>query len=50
MVLGPGSIDQAHTEDEWVPMDEVRGCQAIVERIARAFGAGGAVEVSGDAA
>lgn len=44
VVLGPGSIDQAHTEDEWVPMDEVRGCQAIVERIVRGFG------VAGDAA
>lgn len=39
VVLGPGSIDQAHTEDEWVPMDEVRGCQAILERIITGLGA-----------
>jgi hypothetical protein len=24
VVLGPGSIDQAHTDDEWVPLGEVR--------------------------
>jgi acetylornithine deacetylase/succinyl-diaminopimelate desuccinylase-like protein len=33
VVLGPGSIDQAHTEDEWVSIDEVRSAQAILERI-----------------
>ena len=41
VVLGPGSIDQAHTEDEWVPMDEVRGCQAILERLLLDFGSPG---------
>lgn len=40
VVLGPGSIDQAHTEDEWVPLDEVRGCQAIVEAIITGYGSG----------
>lgn len=24
IVFGPGSIDQAHTKDEWVPIDELR--------------------------
>ena len=38
VVLGPGSIDQAHTEDEWVTMDEVRDCQAILEHIILGFG------------
>lgn len=33
IVLGPGSIDQAHTEDEWVPIEEVRAVSRIYERI-----------------
>jgi acetylornithine deacetylase/succinyl-diaminopimelate desuccinylase-like protein len=36
VVLGPGSIDQAHTEDEWVPISEVRAATAIYSEIARA--------------
>jgi acetylornithine deacetylase len=40
VVLGPGSIDQAHTEDEWVPLDEVRAAQSILERIVLEVGAG----------
>lgn len=37
VVLGPGSIDQAHTDDEWVPLDEVRQAVAVYAGIARGF-------------
>jgi acetylornithine deacetylase len=37
VVLGPGSIDQAHTDEEWVPIGEVRRCVAIYVETARAF-------------
>ncbi|MFN8622640.1 MAG: M20/M25/M40 family metallo-hydrolase [Chloroflexota bacterium] len=40
VVLGPGSIDQAHTEDEWVPIPEVLATADILERIIRGFGTG----------
>jgi acetylornithine deacetylase len=41
VVLGPGSIDQAHTDDEWVPADEVVAATRIYESIAlRAAGLG----------
>jgi acetylornithine deacetylase len=33
VVLGPGSIDQAHTEDEWVLADEVVAAARIYEAI-----------------
>lgn len=29
IVFGPGSIDQAHTKDEWVPIDEVQQATEI---------------------
>lgn len=32
---GPGSIEQAHTEDEWVPLSEVRTCADVLETFAR---------------
>jgi acetylornithine deacetylase len=37
VVLGPGSIDQAHTDDEWVPVGEVRQGAAIYAEMARRF-------------
>jgi acetylornithine deacetylase len=37
VVLGPGSIDQAHTDDEWVGLDEVRKAAAIYAEMARRF-------------
>lgn len=33
IVLGPGSIDQAHTADEWVDLDQVVLCAEIYARI-----------------
>ena len=33
VVLGPGSIDQAHTEDEWVPANEVIMASRIYEAL-----------------
>jgi acetylornithine deacetylase len=39
IVLGPGSIDQAHTEDEWVEIDQVVRAVEIYEGIAREFAA-----------
>jgi acetylornithine deacetylase len=37
VVLGPGSIDQAHTEDEWVSIDEVRLASRIYESLVLRF-------------
>jgi acetylornithine deacetylase/succinyl-diaminopimelate desuccinylase-like protein len=37
VVLGPGSIDQAHTDDEWVPVGEIRQGAAIYAEMARRF-------------
>lgn len=34
---GPGSIEQAHTEDEWVETDEIRACANVLERFARSL-------------
>ena len=34
VVFGPGSIDQAHTADEWVPLDEVEHGAEILFRMA----------------
>ena len=33
LVLGPGSIDQAHTADEWVDIDEVVKCASMYASI-----------------
>lgn len=33
VVLGPGSIDQAHTDDEWVDVDEVVAASRIYESL-----------------
>jgi acetylornithine deacetylase len=35
VVLGPGSIDQAHTDDEWVPVGEVRQGAVVRAEMAR---------------
>ena len=35
VVLGPGSIDQAHTVDEWVDLDEVELAVAVYEGVVR---------------
>jgi acetylornithine deacetylase len=32
---GPGSIEQAHTDDEWIAVDEIRKCADVLERFAR---------------
>jgi acetylornithine deacetylase len=37
IVLGPGSIDQAHTADEFVPIDEVLKAALVYEQIIRRF-------------
>ena len=39
VVLGPGSIDQAHTENEWVPIAEVEGASRIYEELVMRFSA-----------
>jgi acetylornithine deacetylase len=37
VVLGPGSIDQAHTDDEWVSLEEVRRAAVVYAEMARRF-------------
>jgi acetylornithine deacetylase len=37
VVLGPGSIDQAHTENEWVPIEEVEQASRIYEDLVMRF-------------
>ena len=37
VVLGPGSTDQAHTDDEWVPVGEVRQGAVVYAEMARRF-------------
>ena len=32
VVFGPGSIDQAHTKDEWVPVNELRAASEVYYR------------------
>lgn len=34
---GPGSIEQAHTVDEWVDVREIRTCADVLERFARSL-------------
>jgi acetylornithine deacetylase/succinyl-diaminopimelate desuccinylase-like protein len=36
-LLGPGSIDQAHTVDEWVAVDELDGARDAYLKVARTF-------------
>jgi len=40
--FGPGSIEQAHTVDEWAPVQEIARAADVLERFARAFLGGGA--------
>lgn len=35
VILGPGSIDQAHTVDEWVDLTEVDRCVTVYEGVVR---------------
>jgi acetylornithine deacetylase/succinyl-diaminopimelate desuccinylase-like protein len=37
VVFGPGSIEQAHTADEWIDLDEVRQAAEIYYRFAATF-------------
>jgi acetylornithine deacetylase len=37
IVLGPGSIDQAHTADEWVALDEAEQALQVYRRIMETF-------------
>ncbi len=37
IVLGPGSIDQAHTDHEWVPLDEVEQAVDVFVELVRRF-------------
>jgi acetylornithine deacetylase len=34
---GPGSIEQAHTDDEWIHVEEIRTCARVLERFARSL-------------
>ena len=42
VVLGPGAIAQAHTNDEWVLVDRLVDAAAVYARLYATFGAGGA--------
>ena len=33
--FGPGDIAQAHTEDEWIDVREIRTCAEVLETFAR---------------
>lgn len=34
---GPGSIEQAHTDDEWIDVEEIVTCAKVLERFARSL-------------
>ncbi len=34
LVCGPGNIDRAHKADEWIGLDELAACSAMMGRIA----------------
>jgi acetylornithine deacetylase/succinyl-diaminopimelate desuccinylase family protein len=46
IVFGPGSIDQAHTVDEYVPVDDVEVALRFYQRFLGTFGTDGAYTVS----
>ena len=46
-MLGPGSIDQAHTDDEWVSLDEVEQAVQVYVELARRFAGLGSVRSGG---
>ncbi len=33
VVIGPGSIEQAHKPDEWIAMEQLAACAAFVDRL-----------------
>ena len=33
ILCGPGSIDQAHTTDEWISLDQVERCERFLDRL-----------------
>lgn len=35
VVCGPGDISRAHKADEWIGVDELRACSAMMDRLAR---------------
>ncbi len=35
--FGPGSIGQAHSDDEWIDLQEIEQCASILEQLARDF-------------
>ena len=35
--FGPGSIGQAHSDDEWIRVEEIEQCASVLERFARVF-------------
>ena len=37
VVFGPGSIEQAHTADEWISLDQLLQSTEIIERFCRSF-------------
>ena len=37
VIVGPGSIDQAHTADEYVDLDQLDQCDRFLERLGRAL-------------
>jgi len=34
IVFGPGSIDQAHTDDEWIALDQLERATEVLHRLA----------------
>jgi acetylornithine deacetylase/succinyl-diaminopimelate desuccinylase-like protein len=36
-LLGPGSIEQAHSVDEWIALDQVNAAQAAYTAVIRTF-------------
>ncbi|MFM8286006.1 MAG: M20/M25/M40 family metallo-hydrolase, partial [Planctomycetaceae bacterium] len=36
VVFGPGSIEQAHTRDEWIEVEQLRLATEILHRFCRA--------------
>ncbi|MBU4399773.1 MAG: M20/M25/M40 family metallo-hydrolase, partial [Planctomycetes bacterium] len=37
VVFGPGSIEQAHTADEWISLDQLRQATEIIHRFCLSF-------------
>ena len=37
IILGPGSIAQAHQPDEWIARDQLDGCMAVLDGLVNAF-------------